>query len=192
MKNKLIWVKKYYNLIAQIASIKYLITLLLLTAISIFVLFPIATRNRKILDTRFFYNHKSVEKYIETLSQRERVNEVLIHFSLDIVHPIAYTLLFSITIFLLLSKLQLTKNQKRGEIITSIPLIIMLIDYIENILIAILLLRYPKHSPILADTAGIVTALKWSLVGLTVLGIILSFVLGTIRKGHKKDPNPPQ
>ncbi len=181
--------KTYYTLIQKITSWKTFLLLLLLFFLFMFVLFPMATKEtrkgkiteaNRMLDTRFSYTTQTVKTYLSSLSERERKQEAVIHFTLDLAYPIIYLLLLSVITLKLLSLLINLGTRIKLKIqiwIVSFPLLIVIMDYLENTIITILLLEYPAFSIILARICSTVTTVKWLLVVLNAAIIIL---LGTL------------
>ncbi len=177
--------KSYYLIIQKNTSRRTLILLFLLFIIFMFVLFPVTTKNirkgkiteaNRMLDTRLTYNSKTVKTYLASLNSSERLKEAIIHLTLDLVYPVIYTLLLSVTALTILKLINNLGTEVKLNIeikIVSFPLLITLLDYTENALITVMLLKYPTFNASLAETCGIITTIKWSLVILTITSIIL-------------------
>ncbi len=192
--------KRYYTLVQKLASRKTFMLLLLLELIFMFILFPTAiksirhgktTESNKMLDTRFTYTTQTVKTYLTSLNREERKREAIIHFSLDLIYPIIYTLLLSTTELILLN---LIINNTGGKItlklriwIVSFPLLIMFMDYTENIIVTIMLLKYPVFYPHIAELSGIITTIKWSLVIFTTALIIFLGITYLTRRIIKRN-----
>ncbi len=81
---------------------------------------------------------------------------------LDFLYPWIYGLLLSFLLFRLSSNIRLS----------LLPVLIMFFDYLENILVLIVMYTYPRHLDAVATSAGLFTMLKWLSTALC-LGVIM-------------------
>ncbi|QID19101.1 hypothetical protein G3580_16645 [Nitrogeniibacter mangrovi] len=70
--------------------------------------------------------------------------------------------------------------------IPLLPLAAALADYLENAAVALVMLRYPAPTPVIDQLAGGLTALKWALVGASLVAIVASGVFRLAR--GRSDP----
>lgn len=87
----------------------------------------------------------------------------------DVIWPVVYT------VFLLAVIARFKKNFKLNNSLFVFPVIIVLLDFVENILASIFMFLYPKTMDALLYILMIITNLKWIL--LAFISIILLFEL---------------
>ena len=93
-------------------------------------------------------------------------------FTLDLIFPIAYFLLFALLLF--------TYWKKTWMIF--LPLMQAICDLCENTGIVIMLRSWPEQLTGLANTIVIVSWLKWGLAGITVTLIMIGLIRSVINK----------
>lgn len=64
------------------------------------------------------------------------------------------------------------------------PLGAGLFDYLENMAMITLLVRYPAHVDGVARIAGYFTVLKWAFTGISLVLLVLGLVAGRGRKSN--------
>jgi hypothetical protein len=134
-------------------------------------------------DMSFFLTVKELYEIAESYGENGRVAYVRARFTFDLVWPIVYTLFLASGISWLYSR-SFGKDSivRRANLV---PVIGMVLDYIENITASIVMLRYPARTPIVDMVAVIVTPLKWVFVG----GSFLVLVVGLVKYGSTKVRN---
>lgn len=126
------------------------------------------------LDIRFSYSSNEAYKVISDLGVVGR-SSYLSYLSLDFGIIVFLSIILLLFIAILLKKL---KMNDKWTLIYLLPFTRGICDIVENILIMIILINYPKRLNAIADTGGIVTGLKWILMIITMVFIaILAFMI---------------
>jgi len=134
-------------------------------------------------DMSFFLTVKELYEIAESYGENGRVAYVWARFTFDLVWPIVYTLFLASGISWLYSRSFSTDSKiQRANLV---PVIGMVLDYIENITASIVMLGYPERTPMVDMATVIVTPLKWVFVG----GSFLVLLLGLIKYGSIKVRN---
>ena len=125
-------------------------------------------------DMSFFFTVKELYEIAESYGEDGRVAYVKARFTFDLVWPIVYTLFLASGISWLYSRSFSTDSKIQR--INLVPLIGMVLDYIENITASIVMLRYPARTPMLDIATVIVTPLKWVFVGVSFLVLLVGLL----------------
>jgi hypothetical protein len=124
-----------------------------------------------ILDLQFSYDKERVIEILSDYSERARTLAAIFNATADSFYPVIYALLFIVTVSWIF------KNVNGGraylKVLLVLPILIMLVDYMENSYIISLLNDFPKINDTNVLYGSLFTTTKWSLVFLQ-LGIILS------------------
>jgi len=130
-------------------------------------------------DTLFFYSVEELYNIAESYGEVGRAYYVRTRFTFDLVWPIVYTsFLASCTSWIFSRSFDSSSTIQQ---VNLIPLIGMMLDYLENISASIVMLRYPIRTPILDISTVILTPLKWVFVG----GSFVVLLVGVLRYGVK-------
>ena len=160
--------------IIKYSTIKITLILLALFFGFAFIVFPKfspSDTNVKPLDIQYFYHSNDVYNTLDQFSASELKLYAISEATNDTIYPIIYTCMLCFALFLLYKNLTLAKA----------PLIVMLLDYIENTGIIILIKNYPKHLDGFANFIGLISGLKWS-AALVVVIIIFVGLLNNLKK----------
>jgi hypothetical protein len=170
----------------RISWIHVFVSLIVFLAFMIFVLPAESNKSTELgieqsPDTSFFYTKEELYFIADSYGEEGRAFYVNQRFTFDLIWPIAYGL------FLTMTLAYLGKNASSKWIRKAfyLPIGSVVIDYLENIMTATVMYRYPKETMIFSDLAGFVTALKWislslSFVILLVIGVI--YVIHSLKK----------
>jgi hypothetical protein len=114
-----------------------------------------------ILDMQFHYSGKDAYNLLNALGSQGREFYIfkMLCFA-DIFLPLIMAFFLFIAINLSLRK---SVGERTADILTMLPLGAMLFDYVENALIAVLLLTFPEKHILLASISGYVTTIKFIL-----------------------------
>lgn len=94
----------------------------------------------------------------------------IVQLTVDIVYPVVYTLFLAIALFLFYKA---PGASGQGRQLHRLPLLLMALDYTENLLVVAILSLYPTEVPALAYLCSGATFLKWSVfVALVVLVLV--------------------
>ena len=108
-------------------------------------------------DTSLFYTSEELYQLAERYQEDGRQFYIEQRFTFDLVWPIAYGLFLMFT----LAYLEKTSPSKWLKKAYSLPLVAVIIDYMENIMTATVMYRYPNPTFLISDLAGFATLFKW-------------------------------
>jgi len=131
-------------------------------------------REVKILDLQFSYSPDSARVYLADYTPEARDYAIKFGLGADSFYPIAYTFLLVIIVALIFK----TPNPQGTvwRVAPLFPLIILVVDYMENIAIASLHFYYPSIADWQIRLASSLTTLKWGLVILIIPLVVFGFV----------------
>lgn len=132
----------------------------------------------EILDLQFFYSPEKARNIISEYGDAGRQYAIQFGLIADTLYPISYTLLFII----LTAWIYKSINSGNSVYLLCLSLLIMLIDYCENLNIASLMYKYPAVSDLQIYVSSMFTSAKWTLV----LGQVLLIVVGLVWLGYLK------
>lgn len=129
----------------------------------------------------------SVEKAYEMLDMMGEVGRQFYLFRIipqDFIFPLAYGIAFSLIILYLIHKIMPKNEPALG--IAYIPLTAMIFDFLENICVINILIQYPKQLAGVVQISNLFTVIKSSLLGFTILTIILCVFILLVKHGAGK------
>ena len=161
------------NIIAwffKVANIRLIIIMCVIYLIFPLCLLPniINSGNVGPLDLLFWYNHETLYQMLTSYGETIRSRYMIGLFTADLAYPIYYGTLLTMIFALVFKKLAIPFPKK----IVLIPYTAVLFDLTENSLLVFLLSSYPNKHFEIADIAGYVTAIKWSVFGIIATTII--------------------
>ena len=123
-------------------------------------------------DTELWYTSADLYAAAEAWGETGRAAYVRARVTFDVVWPLAYG------IFLLTGLswawARATAPGSRWRRIALLPVLVVLLDYAENVCTATVVARYPAPTPVLAQLAPVFTAAKW----FTLSGCFVLLVVG--------------
>jgi len=158
-----------------------------LGSLALFILFMVlilpgeAARSDEVLgslpspDTSFYYSKDVLYQIAEDYGQEGRYYYIDSRITFDIVWPLVYTFFLINAISWIMDKTVIEESRLR--MLNLVPLIAILLDYLENISNMVVMFRYPQLTDILATMAGIFTTLKWVFVGGSFSILIFTVIL---------------
>jgi hypothetical protein len=126
-------------------------------------------------DTSFYYSKAELYQMAEAYGLEGRLYYLDSRISFDIIWPLVYTFFLLNAISWLLDKTILDGSKVR--LLNLVPLAALLMDYLENITNMVIMFRYPQPTDILASLAGVITSLKWVMIGSSFLIMIFALLL---------------
>jgi hypothetical protein len=135
-------------------------------------------------DTSFFYTASDLYQMAEAYGESGRAAYIRARFSFDLIWPVVYTLFLIAATGWLAGKTFLLGSKWR--MVTLVPLVGMLLDYLENISAARVMARYPNLTPLAAVLAPIFTLFKWLFVAVSFIIPVVLLILLLFRR-IKKD-----
>lgn len=124
----------------------------------------------QLLDTLFYYSQETAYQQLKAYGEYGREVCLFSTLVLDSFFPLIYGAFWAI----LLGKL-LGKTTYRWLVL--LPLLVIIIDYLENTHTAILLINFPEVCPLVVYWGSIFTMTKWLLIALVMLSISFGFFL---------------
>lgn len=103
---------------------------------------------------------------------------------MDMVFPLTYGIAFSLAILYFVLKLMPNNEPAQGLI--YIPLAAMLSDYLENVCVILVLIKYPEQLPGIIQMSNLFTMIKSALLGFSILMVVLSLMILLIKNGAGK------
>jgi hypothetical protein len=123
------------------------------------------------IDLMFFYTPQTVYKMIADYGETVRENYRAVELTIDIVHPIVYTLFLSLLITWLFQKGYDANSRKQS--LNVVPFGAWLFDLLENLGIVIMLSVHPAAPVLVAWVTTIFTMTKWLFVGASIVLVIV-------------------
>lgn len=136
-------------------------------------------------DTSLIYSDKDLYQMAEIYGESGRDVYIKLRWTFDIIWPTLYTL------FLVLWTMKLLKYisiNKYSRYLFIVPIVGMMLDFMENLGTTIVMFRYPLKSGIIANITPIMTFLKWiTLSGSFLIIIILVILIGLSKVKNIRD-----
>ncbi|WP_310426556.1 hypothetical protein [Chamaesiphon sp. VAR_48_metabat_135_sub] len=125
----------------------------------------------KDFQSRLWYSNPDVDRVIDRYENTNGVNTyVTALVTLDLILPIAYSLLFSIILTVELTHFKNSLYFPRD--MRLLPLFLILVDWSENIAIIILIKQHQRLKSEMVKVASALTTAKWIGISLTIILII--------------------
>lgn len=126
-------------------------------------------------DLSFVYTVAELYRMAESYGEQGRSEYVRARFTFDLVWPLVYTFfLVTATSWLFEKTFPEETLWRRANLI---PLLAMVLDYLENISTSIVMVRFPAQTFVAATLATVFTPLKWIFVGLSFVLLLLGIFL---------------
>ena len=135
------------------------------------------------LDLLFWYNQDTLYQMLMNYGEAIRARYIIGLLTVDLVYSIFYGTLLTMLLALVIKKLSIPFPKK----IIFIPYIVVLFDLIENSFFVYLLSTYPARHVLAADTAGFVTATKWSGFVIIIMMLVYLVTYGIRNRKTNKD-----
>ena len=160
----------------RLSTKRNLFILFILSALFPALIFPMGGIDAgRIPDALFYYTPNQLIELLQSYSPDERSAYYLGAFLIDVLYPMAYSLLLAALLKMLLNKRG--NRQSAWNYLCLLPFTAAFFDLAENITISRLLFTIDKPSLLLARAASRFTAIKWGLVFLSFIAILMLFVL---------------
>jgi len=122
-------------------------------------------------DLSFMYSLDELYLMAKTYGDDGRSEYVRARFTFDLVWPIVYTFFLVTAISWLFGKTTPAKSiWQRANLV---PLLAMVLDYLENISTSIVMVRYPARTAVVDVFATVFTPMKWVLVGVSFILLLI-------------------
>lgn len=130
-------------------------------------------------DTSLFYSPQTLYDLADAYGPRGRQAYIRARFTFDLVWPVVYALFLTTAISWLYGRT--FPAGSRWQRANLIPLLGMLLDYLENISTSVVMARYPDATPLVVSLAPIFTLAKWVFVSGSFL-LLLSGLFAAARQ----------
>jgi hypothetical protein len=106
----------------------------------------------------------------------------IMHYYFDFLHPIWYSVFLSASLSWLFISLHILKKYNWFILI---PFIAGFCDLLENTIHSILITNFDLITPLPVAVSGIVSIVKWSLAGISLIAIILLFLRLKVKRDYQ-------
>ena len=113
-------------------------------------------------DTSFIYTPQQLYRMADSYGPQGRQSYVQQRYTFDVVWPLVYTFFLVTSITWLYGRAFPDHSVWRSANI--VPLLAILLDFLENISTSLVMLRFPQPTPVINWLAPVFTLLKWILV----------------------------
>jgi hypothetical protein len=127
--------------------------------------------SQSLLDVRFGYSKTQVNQFFSEIGQLGRENHIFFTSVLDSLYPVFYGLFLIFFISYLYQK-AFSKNYE-FRYLNLVPIIIIIADFAENVLILYMLNVFPHFSENVVKWSSNATLIKW---GAVLFSILLVFI----------------
>lgn len=113
-------------------------------------------------DLSFYYSAQDLYHMTEVYGDQGRGAYVRARFTFDLIWPLVYTFFLCTAISWVYTRAFTADSLWRGA--NLVPVLAMLFDYLENLSVSLVMLRYPYPTIMVDSLAPLFTMLKWVLV----------------------------
>ena len=138
------------------------------------------SRDLRIPDLSFYYSAEDLYQMAESYGDEGRQAYIKARFSFDIAWPAVYAAFLCTSISWVLKRT--FKTESILQIGNTLPLLGVLLDFLENISTSVLMSRFPKPTPLIDVTATYFTMLKWVFVAGSFLLLIAGLSKGIVKR----------
>lgn len=129
-------------------------------------------------DMSFWYTPDHLYDIAEAYGIEGRAAYVRMRYRFDIIWPLVYVGFLVTSLSWMSGKISAGSKLSR---INLLPIFAGIFDLLENLFASIVLIRYPRITPVIDVVTPIMTMLKWSLIGLSFLCLIGGLTVLLIR-----------
>jgi hypothetical protein len=133
-------------------------------------------------DLSFFYSVDELYRMAEAYGEEGRRVYVTQRFTFDLIWPLVY-MAFLVTAISWVNA-RAFPEASPWQRVNLVPVLGMLLDYLENISSSLVMLRYPELSPLVGTFATLFTPVKWALVGASFVLLVVGIAAGVWRWVH--------
>jgi len=137
-------------------------------------------------DTSFFYSPADLAAMAEAYGPDGRQAYVRARYTFDVAWPLVYGL-FLVTSISWLSRRGFPPGST-WRLANLAPMAAVIFDGLENLSTSVVMLRYPEPTPLLAALAPWFTAVKWVLVGASMLLVLICAAAALLRRLPPDEP----
>jgi len=130
-------------------------------------------------DTSFYYTANDLYQLAEKYGESGRQEYVKTRYTFDLIWPLVYTMFLGTSISWIFSKVVVSGNILRRA--NLIPVLGLLFDYLENISISVVMIRYPEPTSMWDTIAPIFTLVKWIFVIGSFVILLIGMIMGVVQ-----------
>lgn len=120
------------------------------------------------------YTPTEVNTYLSDYTPEARSFAAKFNAIADTAYPILYTIMLSV-VMAWVYKSRITQNKSFGYLLL-LPLLIMILDFLENYHIITLLRNFPEITEEMVKAGSMLTVAKWGMFGIILLVIVLGII----------------
>jgi hypothetical protein len=130
-------------------------------------------------DMSFFYAADDLYQYAESYGEQGRAAYIRARFTFDVIWPLVYGFFLCAGIGWLFGRA--FPAASGWQLANVVPVLGVLLDYLENISTSLVMARYPAATPVVDVLAPIFTMVKWIFVGGSFVLLLVGGVVGLVR-----------
>ena len=158
-----------------------------LAALFVFILFmilvlpaqskraDIASRGAETPDLSMLYSTNDLYRMAESYGVDGRQEYIRIRFTFDLAWPLVYASFFTTVISWLFART--FQSGSNWRLANLLPILGMLLDFLENISTSIIMFRYPSRTPVVDVLAPLFTFTKWTTLGISCFLLSIGIVV---------------
>jgi hypothetical protein len=136
-------------------------------------------------DMSFIYSADEIYAWAEAYGTDGREAYVQVRWSFDLAWPIVYGFFLVASISWVGRRAYRTGS--RAHLLNLVPVAAVLLDYAENVLTSLVMLRYPTQTVVAATLASPVTVVKWLCVGGSFIALLAGLLAWIWRLLRERD-----
>ena len=126
-------------------------------------------------DLSFFYSSDDLYGMAEAYGAEGRTDYIRARLTFDVIWPVVYTMFLATAISWVFARC--FDPDSSWQLANLIPVLGMMLDYLENLSTSLVMFRYPNTTPVVDFLAPIFTATKWIFVN----GSFVILLVGVIK-----------
>ena len=134
-------------------------------------------------DTSFWYTPTELYQMAEAYGPAGRQAYVKARWTFDLVWPLVYTAFLSLTISWVYRRAFAAES--RWQLANLVPIVGMLLDYLENSAASLVMARYPALTPGIVHLAPLFTLTKWVFVNGSFILLLIGGITALWRRRAK-------
>ncbi len=165
-----------------------LLAILVFVAFMLFVLPGVAENSKQITgtsespDTSFFYTADDLYRMAEMYGEEGRTYYIKARFTFDIIWPVVYLFFLVAVLSMLFRNFDPSSNWRCCIVL---PFLGVAFDFLENIGASVVMYRFPKRTPVIAEITLVFTMIKWIFIYASFAAIILGSGILILSKWHQ-------
>lgn len=141
-------------------------------------------------DTSAWYAPDDLYAAAEAWGSEGRAAYVQARVTFDVVWPIVYGTFLATTLAWVWARG--TAPGSRWRRVALLPVVVVMLDYAENICTATVMARYPARTPVLAELAPLFTAGKWVALSASFLLLGVGVIIAVAARWRARRSPPPR